>query len=178
MLNKIYFSSILDFIFPNVCLHCLCKLKKNYFYFCKDCLRDFSFVAPKNNSDSFAVFENFGAVNTFLKEIRKQQILSLIKIAAAFIVIQHSKIKLPVPNIVLPLSKKLFLKDHVYYLAKEVAKFFNIKKKQNKENILLIVSDIMDIEKFEKLKKQLSYNKIYSLSLCFDMFFDDLNLSK
>ncbi len=168
------FSRILDLIYPNLCLHCFSKLEKNYFYFCKDCLYDFSYLYTKKARSTFAVFENKGSIKTLLKELQRQKILSITKIVASFIVIQLFRLNWPMPDIVYPISN-LLKKDH---LSKEVSILLKkpLRKKQDLSKIALIVLDVIDIEKVSKMKKQLLFKKVYVMGLCFDVFFDDLDL--
>jgi len=172
------FSKILNLFYPHLCLNCDSKLEKNYFYFCKNCLFDFSYIQPNKETTSFAVFEKTTAVDTLVKELKKQRILSITKIAAAFIVIQIFRLKWPSFDIVYPLSS-LLRKDHLYYLSKETSLFLKIpmKKKQNLSQKALIVFDVLDIDKIDQIKEKLLFKKVYAIGLCFDVFFDDLDLS-
>ncbi|NGX44775.1 MAG: hypothetical protein K1060chlam3_00950 [Candidatus Anoxychlamydiales bacterium] len=170
-------SNILNLFYPHLCLHCSSKLEKNYFYFCKTCLNDFSYLEVRNNISTYAVFENMGSIKTLLKELKTQKILSVTKIVAAFIVVQHFRLKWPLPDVIYPISN-LFIKDHQYYLSKEVSSFFKrpLKKKQNLSEVALIIFDVINIEKMNQIKEKLLFKKVYAIGLCFDVFFDDLDL--
>ncbi|NGX34802.1 MAG: hypothetical protein K1060chlam1_01158 [Candidatus Anoxychlamydiales bacterium] len=171
-------SNVLNLFYPNLCFHCDTKLEKNYFYFCKNCLKDFSYLHPQENISTYAVFENIGAIQTLLRELHKQRILSITKIVASFMVIQMFRLKWPSFDVIYPISNPL-IKDQVYYLSKEVSMFLKkpIKKRQNLSKTALIVFDVLNIEKFNQIKDKLLFKKVYAIGLCFDVFFDDLDLS-
>ncbi len=170
-------SNILDLFYPHLCLHCSSKLEKNHFYFCKTCLNDFSYLDVRNNISTFAVFENMGSIKTLLNELKTQKILSITKITAAFIVVQHFRLKWPLPDIIYPMNNPL-IKDNQYYLSKEVSLFLKrpLKKKQNLSEVALIVFDVLNIEKMNQIKEKLLFKKVYAIGLCFDVFFDDPDL--
>ncbi|NGX41294.1 MAG: hypothetical protein KR126chlam4_01133 [Candidatus Anoxychlamydiales bacterium] len=170
-------SNILNLFYPHLCLHCSSKLEKNYFYFCKICLFDFSYLECKHNISTFAVFENIGAIKTLLKELKTQKILSITKIAAAFIVIQYFRLKWPMPDVIYLMNNPL-IKNHQYYLSKEVSLFLKkpLKKRQNLSEVALIVFDVLETQKFNQIKETLLFKKVYAIGLCFDVFFDDLDL--
>ena len=113
------FSSIADFFYPNHCLHCFEKVEKKYF--CENCINFFSLINPKENQFCFAAFEKKGPINTFLKEIKKNQMYGLVKLAASFIVVQINNLNWEIPDIIVPITKNRIFKDHKYYIAKEVA---------------------------------------------------------
>ncbi|NGX49082.1 MAG: hypothetical protein K940chlam5_00678 [Candidatus Anoxychlamydiales bacterium] len=170
-------SNILDLFYPHLCLHCSSKLEKNHFYFCKICLNDFSYLEVRDNVSTYAVFENMGCIKTLLKEIKTQKILSITKITAAFIVVQHFRLKWPLPDVIYPMHNSL-IKDHQYYLSKEVSLFLKrpMKKKQNLSKVALIVFDVLNIEKMNQIKEKLLFKKVYAIGLCFDVLFDDFDL--
>lgn len=169
---------IVNLFYPNHCLHCFAKVEKNYF--CEKCISFFSYIYPKNKIFYFAVFEKKGPIVSFLKEIKRMQIFGLIKLAASFIVIQHSKLNWEVPDVIVPISKNSLFKDHVYYLSKEVALLFNkpISRKNNSNQVALFIDDVFNSKNIEKIKNVNGFKKIYYLSLCFDIFFDDFYLSE
>jgi len=173
------FKSFLNFIYPNTCLHCSKKLIKNYNFFCSVCVSTFLYLEPFEKSNFSAVFENNEVIATFIKEIKKQTLLGVAKIAAAFIVIQHDKLNWEKPNVIVPMTKNRFFKDHIYYLSKAVASFYKvpISTKCSENQVALVITDIMRVSKFKDIEKQLDYKKIYGLGLSFDIFFDHFNLS-
>jgi len=186
LLKNNIFKNLLDFLYPNLCLHCLKKLEKKYFYFCTCCLEDFYFLNSNPLLNYSAVFENEKAILTLLHEMKNQKMFSLNKIVAAFMVIQLCRLKWDMPDVIYPMIKtninmshSFFSKNYISELSKEVAKFFNrpIRKTTQKDTVLLI-DDTLNIEKFEKIKNKTLYKKIYAIGLCFDIFFDDLNLSE
>jgi len=171
------FSSIFNLFYPKYCLHCFSKVENKYF--CNKCISFFSFIYPQKKN-YFAVFEKKGPINTFLREIKKQHILDLIKLAACFIVLQHSKLNWQMPDLIVPVSKNKFIKDHIFYLSKEIAKLFDkpIGFKSNKNQIALFIEDVFDMKNIEKIKSYTQFKKMYYMSLCFDIFFDDFYLSE
>lgn len=163
----------LNLIYPNHCLHCLDKIAEKYF--CERCIGDFIFLYPKKDLSSFSVFEKKGAIVTLLREIKKQQIFGLIKLAASFMVVQHSKLKWQIPDCIIPISKSRFFKDHVYYLSKEVAILFNkpLLKRNNSNQIALFIDDVYNSKNVEKIQNEERFKEIYYLSLCLDIFETD-----
>lgn len=172
------FSKILTVFYPNRCLHCSDKIEKNFF--CKNCLSFFNMVYPKKDVLYFGVFEKKGPIITLLKEIKKQNIYELIKLAASFMVVQISKLGWEEMDVIVPIGKKSFKKDHAYYLAKEVAILFDkpLSYDTNLDKTALFIDDVFKEEIVDEIKKEKRYKKSYYLSLCFDIFFDDLYLSK
>jgi len=160
-------SSILDLFYPPLCLHCSSKLEKNYFYFCKNCLNDFSYLDVQSNMSTFAVFENIGAIQTLLKELKRGKILSISKIAASFIVIQLSRLNWHDFDLIYT-NSNFFRKDYLYYLSKEVSLLLNkpLSKKQNLSKTALIVLDVLNIDEFNKIKEKLLFKKVYTIGLC------------
>ncbi|NGX28301.1 MAG: hypothetical protein K940chlam1_00476 [Candidatus Anoxychlamydiales bacterium] len=177
--NKI-FESFLDLFYPHLCLHCSKKIEKNYFYFCKNCLMYFDYFKPNPSLNFSAVFENIGPILTFLKEMKNKNLFSIFKIVAAFLVVEHFKLKWDIPDVIVPMMEKKFLKNHIFDLSKEVAIFFKrpIVKKTTSRDTVLVISDTLNFKKFENFKSKILYKKIFCLALCFDVFFDDFNLSE
>lgn len=177
--NKL-FEGFIDLFYPNICFHCSKKLKKNHFYFCKMCLGCFYYLQPNVATEYTAVFENDGPILTFLNQMKGQKLFSIFKTIAAFMVIQHSRLKWDMPDIIFPMIESKFFKNHIFDLSKEVAKFFKkpLKQRTTLNDKVLIISDTMNLKKFKKIKSKILYKKIYGLALCFDIFFDDFNLSK
>jgi hypothetical protein len=155
----------LNLFYPNLCLHCLEKLEDNNNYFCESCLVYFSYL-PVNNNNYNAVFETTYPVLTLIKELKNQKILSMSKIAASFMAIQHHNLSWPHFDKIIPLNNKKIFKDHIYYLAKDLTKYFFEPKKPITNNILF-VSDILDLNELEMAKKKFSNNNIYAMGLCF-----------
>jgi predicted amidophosphoribosyltransferase len=173
---------IINIFYPNLCLNCQKQLKKNYFYFCKNCLLDFSYL-PKNNfqKNIFSTFENTKSITSFLQNLKSEKILSFSKIAASFMVVQMDNLNLKMPDVIVPLNpKKLLKKTQNYYLAKNLNFFLKkrVLTKPNKTQNVLVVSDILNLKDFKNLQSSLEYKTITYLSLVTDVFFDDLDLSK
>jgi predicted amidophosphoribosyltransferase len=173
-----FLTSCINLFYPNRCLHCFAKIEKKYF--CEKCISFFSYLYPKKDLTYFAVFEKKGPIITLLKEIKKKQLYGLIKLAASFIVIQHSKLNWQEPDVIVPSSKNIIFKDHIYYLSKEVAKLFDkpISNKSNFNQTALFIDDVLNKKNIEKLENEHKFKKTYYISLCFDIFFDDFNLSE
>ncbi len=171
-------STIVNLFYPNHCLHCFAKVEKKYF--CEKCISFFSYVYPKKDLFYFAVFEKKGPIVSFLREIKKTQIFGLIKLAASFIIIQHSKLNWEIPDVIVPISKNRFFKDHIFYLSKEVALLFNkpVTLKNNSNQVALFIDDIFNSKNIEKIKNEKEFKRTYYMSLCFDIFFDDFYLSE
>ncbi|NGX64064.1 MAG: hypothetical protein KR126chlam6_01488 [Candidatus Anoxychlamydiales bacterium] len=174
IVSKEFSAKILNLFYPNCCLHCSNELEKKYYYFCRRCLMDFSFVSPTYNSNVFAVFENSDVFTTILRDMKNQKILSFFKIAAAFIVIQHFRLKWEKPDVIISMSNG-YVKNHVDQIALDVAHFFNVpfKKRVKATQIALFIDDVMVLDKFIQMKKQFIFKKAYALGLCFEIFFDD-----
>lgn len=162
------FLFFLNFLYPNICLHCSKTLKKDFFYFCEDCLNFFSFEENLKNENYCRVFEKNEVILTFKKELKRNHILSISKILAAFMVVQHNKLNYPMPDIIYPITKNMFYKDHVYYLAKDVSKFLKrpLKKKlKNLENIVLVIFDDFNLLEFSKIQEKFKNKKVFGISL-------------
>ncbi|MFA6119318.1 MAG: hypothetical protein WCT85_01430 [Parachlamydiales bacterium] len=167
-------KSFFNLLYPNLCLHCSAKLKNNFFYFCEDCLGSISYITP-TEEPYCAVFDRNPFALSIIKELRRQKILSMPKIAASFIVIQLAKISWPIPDKIIPITNKTIFKDHRYYLAKEVKKFFPKKILKNENNNILVVTDVLSLHELEVIKKKYKNQNIYAIGLCFD-FLEDSKL--
>ena len=153
-------KNIIDFFFPKICIHCKEISKKNPF-FCNRCLEDFELLEKEDikkiiDIKIVSTFDRIGPLNTFFLEIKKEKNLSLIRLAASFMVYQYLNLKYPMPDVLYPLyiSKRYrFIK----ILTKEVSKIFKrpISKKILKDKKGIVITDLLE----EKEIKQFFFSK-------------------
>jgi predicted amidophosphoribosyltransferase len=169
-----FLNNLLDYIFLKYCENCNKKLSFKEKYFCNFCLEDFYITNEKFFNFSY-LFDDVKAVNTFIKLVKNSSYLNFSKIISSYIVVKLYKINFFDFEYIAIDNYSFFKKDYTYYIAKHLAKSLNKKfiKKINNEKILLII-DKLTKKKIEKYK----YKKnVFFLSLTFDTFFDDFNLS-
>ena len=126
-------SKIFDFFYPNICLCCNEKIEKDFRYFCKRCFNDFTFEKI-NSVNCISIFEPSDACQSFLKELKAQKMLSLPKIVSAFFAVRFCKTVWDMPDMIMSLNEKDYLKD----TAKELGRFLNrpVNKKISKKSIM------------------------------------------
>ena len=120
-MKSVILNKFLNFFYPHLCLQCSKKLKKNYFYFCKECLSFFYYLEPNPFLNYFAVFENEAPILTFLSQLKQQKLFSVSKNIAAFMVIQHFRLKWDLPDVIVPMTNSRLLNNYIFDLSKEVS---------------------------------------------------------
>ena len=118
-----------NIIFPKICLHCKEKAKVDFF--CDECLSSFDLLDTEDIRQydylSFPVvtaFDDIGAINTFLSEMKKMKIASLAKVAASYMVYQHMQMGYEIPDIIIPLTDNSYEKRYIDVVTREIAKLF------------------------------------------------------
>ncbi|NGX56275.1 MAG: hypothetical protein K1060chlam5_00513 [Candidatus Anoxychlamydiales bacterium] len=169
-------NKVLDYIFPKFCDHCSKKLSLKEKHFCISCLEQVSFCDIENDKVIY-LFENIGAINTFLKLAKNFNYLNFSKIISSYIVVKLNKINFLNFDRIIIEDYKFFKKDYVHFIAKDLSKMINIKfqKEAEKNDRVLLISEKMDLDKYEKIKN--NYKNLVVLSLIFDVSFNDFNLS-
>jgi hypothetical protein len=164
----------LDCIFLKYCENCNNKLTKKEKYFCGFCLQDFYITDEKQKKITY-LFEEIGSVKSFIRLVKNNSYLNFSKIISSYIVVKLYKINFFDFECIAINNYSFFKKDYTFYIAKNLCRSLNKKfiKKINNEKTLLILEKLTKME-YEKYKDK---KNVFFLSLTFDIFFDDFNLS-
>ncbi|MCH9625526.1 MAG: hypothetical protein S4CHLAM123_07020 [Chlamydiales bacterium] len=143
---------LLDFIFPPLCLHCGIDLKSQKRLFCDHCSSDFQLLHVQNRcpycfseqqsaspcSECIehkkwqvrmgSALEYTGAVKTLVKQLKKGDMPYLAKTGAAFLLLQLTALKWPLPDVIVPVpARGLFQqRNHASLLASHLAKALQV----------------------------------------------------
>ena len=155
--NKVWMKkTVLDFLFPPLCLHCRAFLEGEK-TFCKGCSLFFELLDPslrcfycfsesekrictsckKEGSTlaSGAAFECIGAAETFLRKLKNEKLPDFVKLASSFLTVQFFRLNFPLPDYIVPipsfyLSRFLEGKNHIHSLTKNLSRSLNIPMKE------------------------------------------------
>lgn len=133
-LSKHLFKSMVDFVYPPLCLHCENFFEQDMKIFCRQCMQGFELIDPKGlcfhcfqRPKAFrglcqeclrfrffwvrqaACFEYKGPLITFLKFLKYRGYDGFAKGAAAFMAYQYFKLNWPIPDLIVPVPQD-FLK--------------------------------------------------------------------
>ena len=141
-------KTLLDIIFPPLCLHCEYSLHKSHHLFCKGCAGFFELIDPLSRCPyCFAQNEGIrrpciecmqkkrwqvkiasaldylGAVRTLVKKLKYGSMPYLAKTGAAFMVAQFIRLEWPKPDLIIPVPRRHWFQgvNHAQLLAKCLA---------------------------------------------------------
>ena len=159
--------------FPDLCLHCRDYALKKYF-FCEICSNLFEYTNEPflrgYYYPTITTFEYTGPVKTLVNELKKQNIPSLVKLAASFLVYRYLNLSMPLPDIIVPVSSNFGYEQNVC-LAKEMSKifkrpvkklitkvqmgffpsFFIVSKTALYKKRVLLITDVVDIKQLNDI---------------------------